>query len=116
MNTIMIGAGAAVLCLLAVGVGWRRRSGSSAGQSQRAHRDAQQRTPPVSLGETYEFGVTEFTDHHSGDRVAVGKVEGFVVFTTDVPAGVSPGDVIQATITSFNRNETSADAIFAGRP
>jgi predicted RNA-binding protein with TRAM domain len=90
---------------------WRRGSGA-ASQSKQAHDAAQEREPPVELGETYEFGVTEFTDHHSGERVAVGKVEGFVVFTEDVPSSVSEGDVVRATVTSFNRDETSADAIF----
>jgi len=108
------GAGAAVLVLAGVVLLWRRRRSAGARQSKRAHDAAQGREPPVDLGETYEFGVTEFTDHHSGDRVAVGKVEGFVVFTEDVPDGVSEGDVIRATVTSFNRDETSADAIFEG--
>jgi predicted RNA-binding protein with TRAM domain len=105
------GAGAAVLVLVVV-VLWRRRSSSGARRSKQAHDAAQEREPPVDLGETYEFGVTEFTDHHSGERVAVGKVEGFVVFTEDVSNSVSEGDVIRATVTSFNRDETSADAIF----
>jgi hypothetical protein len=38
-----------------------------------------------------------------------------VLFTEDVPSSVSEGDVIRATVTSFNRNGTSADAIFEGR-
>lgn len=105
------GAGAAVLVLVLV-VALRRRGSSGASQSKRAHDAAQEREPPVDVGETCEFGVTEFTDHHSGDRVAVGKVEGFVLFVEDVPSSVSTGDVIQATVTSFNRDETSADAIF----
>ncbi|MDL0134383.1 TRAM domain-containing protein [Halobacterium salinarum] len=114
MDYTVVGAGAGVaVLLLAVLVLWRRRS-SGARQSKRAHDAAQEREPPVDLGETYEFGVTEFADHHSGDRVAVGKVEGFVVFTEDVPNSVSEGDVIRATVTSFNRDETSADAIFEG--
>ncbi|MDL0129578.1 hypothetical protein PNP59_01340 [Halobacterium salinarum] len=112
MDYTVVGAGAGVaVLLLAVVVLWRRRS-SGARQSKRAHDAAQEREPPVDLGETYEFGVTEFADHHSGDRVAVGKVEGFVLFTEDVPNSVSEGDVIRATVTSFNRDETSADAIF----
>ncbi|CAM2932183.1 TRAM domain-containing protein [Halobacterium salinarum] len=114
MDYTVVGAGAGVAVLLVVVlVLWRRRS-SSARQSKQAHDAAQEREPPVGLGETYEFGVTEFADHHSGDRVAVGKVEGFVVFTEDIPKRVSEGDVIRATITSFNRDKTSADAIFEG--
>jgi len=116
-SLVEVGAGGAavVVALLVLVLLWRRRRSSGARQSKRAHDAAKQREPPVELGETYEFGVTEFTDHHSGDRVAVGKVEGFVVFTEDVPDGVSEGDVVRATVTSFNRDETSADAIFEGR-
>jgi predicted RNA-binding protein with TRAM domain len=114
MNEVLIAAaGGAVLILFVVVLLWRRLSGGSSASKQ-AHDAAQQRDAPVELGETYELGVTEFTDHHSGDRVAVGKVQGFVVFIEDVPKGVSEGDVIRATVTSFNRDETSADAIFEG--
>lgn len=109
---IAAGAGAAVV-VLGVLVLWRRRSAGKRA-SRRAHEAAQERDLPVELGETYELGITEFTDHHSGDRVAVGKVQGFVVFIEDVPSRVSEGDVIRATITSFNRDETSADAICEG--
>jgi predicted RNA-binding protein with TRAM domain len=70
---------------------------------------------PVAIGETDEFGVTEFTDHHSGDRIAVGTVEGFVVFTADVPASVEVGDVVRARLMSFDRGRTSADATFVER-
>ena len=102
---------ATVGVLLAVAVGRRRRS-SGLRRSKRAHEAAQRREPPVELGETYEFGVMEFTDHHSGNRVAVGKVEGFVLFTEDVPDSLSEGDVIRAKVLSFNRGRTSADARF----
>ncbi|GAA0285818.1 TRAM domain-containing protein [Halobacterium noricense] len=105
------GVGAVVVVLGVLGI-WRRLT--SGGESQRAHEAAQEREPPVELGDTYEFGITEFTDHHSGERVAVGKVEGFVLFTEDVPDRLSEGDVIRATVTSFNRERTSADAIFEG--
>lgn len=105
-----IGAGV-VLLLVGLLVLWRRRS-SGARASQRAHEAAQQRAPPVAIGETYELGVMEFTDHHSGERVAVGRVEGFVVFTGDVPGSVSVGDAIRVRVMSFNRGETSADATY----
>jgi len=104
---VMLG-GAAVLVVMAGGLLLRRMSGVS--DSHQAHEAAQSRPPPVEIGETYDFGVTEFTDHHSGVRVAVGKVEGFVVFAEDVPDHVSVGDVITAKILSFNRGRTSADA------
>ncbi len=109
--TLTAGAvGAAGVLLVAV-VGWRRRSAGER-RSRRAHEAAQDREPPVELGETYEFGVMEFTDHHSGNRVAVGKVEGFVLFTEGVPDSLSEGDVIRAKVLSFNRGRTSADARF----
>ena len=113
-HLLLGGAAAAVVVLLGAVVLLRRRS-SSARESKRAHDAAQEREPPVELGETYEFGVTEFTDHHSGDRVAVGKVEGFVLFTEDVPDSLSEGDVIRAKVLSFNEGRTSADATFVSR-
>ncbi|EMA66321.1 hypothetical protein C461_11824 [Halorubrum aidingense JCM 13560] len=105
---------AAVVVLLGLLVIVRRIRGPSADarESKRAHDAAQERDPPVSIGETYEFGVTELTDHHSGTEVAVGKVEGFVVFTEDIPNGISKGDVIRAKVLSFNEGRTSADATF----
>jgi predicted RNA-binding protein with TRAM domain len=112
VELIAVAVGAAVL-LLALVVLWRRRSAGRR-KSKHAHESAQERAPPVELGETYEFGVTEFADHHSGKRVAVGKVEGFVVFAEDVPGRVSEGDVIRARVLSFNRGKTSADASFVG--
>ncbi|AJF24705.1 hypothetical protein SG26_02730 [Haloarcula sp. CBA1115] len=114
MEPIWLAAGGAALAVgLALAFVITRRSGESA--SKRAHEAAQDREPPVELGETYEFGVTEFSDHHSGDPVAVGKVEGFVLFTEDVPSSVSAGDVIRAKVLSFNRGHTSADARFVER-
>ena len=114
MDYMLVAAGVgAAIVVLATLLLWRRLSSGSS-ESQRAHEAAQEREPPVELGETYEFGITEFTDHHSGERVAVGKVEGFVLFTEDVPERLEEGDVIRATVTSFNREKTSADAIFEG--
>ena len=114
MLELYLAAGGGVVVVGAAAVALRRRS-SDTSESQRAHDAAQERDPPVELGETYEFGVTEFTDHHSGDRVAVGKVEGFVLFTEDVPESVDVGDVIEAKVLSFNRGRTSADATMVGR-
>ncbi|GAB3413412.1 TRAM domain-containing protein [Haloparvum alkalitolerans] len=114
MQTIYLAAagGVALVALLALLL-WRRRS-SGASESARAHKAAQKREPPVELGETVEFGVTEITDHHSGSEVAVGKVEGFVIFAEEIPGDVSEGDVIRATVLSFNEGRTSADATFEG--
>ncbi|MFC7229027.1 hypothetical protein N0B31_16600 [Salinirubellus salinus] len=114
MLELYLAAGAGVLAVAGGAVALRRRT-SDASESQRAHEAAREREPPVELGETYEFGVTEFTDHHSGARVAVGKVEGFVLFAEDVPDGVEVGDVIRAKVLSFNRGRTSADATTVGR-
>lgn len=112
MVDVWLAVGIGSLVLLAVlALAMRLRSGG-ASESRRAHEAAQEREPPVSIGETYEFGVTEFTDHHSGDRIAVGKVEGFVLFTEAVPSSVDVGDVIRARVMSFNEGGTSADAMF----
>jgi|GEM_PF-178567 len=108
---LAIYAVAVVLALLVLRWLWRRRSAGRR-RSKEAHEHAQEREPPVELGDEVEFGITEFSDHHSGERVAVGKVEGFVIFTEGVPASVDVGDVIRATVTSFNRGRTSADATF----
>lgn len=110
---IAAAVGVAVLALAVALVRRRRPSGRHA--SERAHEAAQEREPPVEIGETYEFGVVEFTDHHSGERVAVGKVEGFVLFAEDVPDSVTEGDAIRARVLSFNRGRTSADAAFVER-
>ncbi|WP_276250336.1 TRAM domain-containing protein [Haloarcula rara] len=114
MQLPLLAGGAGLVVLLLVVVLWRRGS-AKASASKRAHDAAQERDPPVEIGGTYEFGITEFTDHHSGDRVAVGKVEGFVLFTDGVPSSCSVGEPIRATVTSFNRGHTSADATFEGR-
>jgi len=108
------GGAAAVVFLVAVAAVLRRRGSSDARASKRAHEQAQEREPPVDIGDTVEFGITEFTDHHSGERVAVGKVEGFVVFAEDVPSGTDVGDVVRVKITSFNRGGTSADGTVVG--
>ncbi|MDV7350335.1 hypothetical protein R3751_11195 [Halorubrum distributum] len=115
-SPVVVGIAVAV-ALLALFVLARRLRGPSADacESKRAHDAAQERDPPVEIGETYEFGVTELTDHHSGEEVAVGKVEGFVLFTEDIPSGLEPGDVIRAKVLSFNEGRTSADATFVER-
>jgi len=112
-DPIVVGAVAVIALFVLLAVASRLRGPSGeARESKRAHEAAQEREPPVELGETYEFGVTELTDHHSGEEVAVGKVEGFVVFAEDIPSGLSEGDVIRAKVLSFNEGRTSADATF----
>lgn len=109
-----------VIVLVAGGV-WvlRRVRGGTRSAAQREshkrHRDAQQREPPVDLGDVREVAVHEFTDHHSGERQAVCKIEGFVVFVEDIPAGLEVGDVLEIKVLSFNRGQTSATATFLGR-
>ena len=116
-SPIVIGTVAVlVVILLLAAVGRIRGPSADARESKEAHEAAQQRDPPVQIGETYEFGVTELTDHHSGKEVAVGKVEGFVVFTEDIPSGIEKGDVIRAKVLSFNEGRTSADATFVTKP
>ena len=112
-SPVVVGIAVAV-ALLALFVLVRRLRGPSADarESKRAHEAAQERDAPVEIGETYECGVTELTDHHSGEEVAVGKVEGFVVFTEDIPGDVAKGDVIRAKVRSFNEGRTSADATY----
>jgi len=112
-SPVVIGTVAVVvLVLLLVVVGRIRSPSAEARESKQAHEEAQQRDPPVEIGETYEFGVTELTDHHSGSEVAVGKVEGFVLFAEDIPGDIEEGDVIRAKVLSFNDGRTSADATF----
>ncbi len=108
-------AGAAVLLGLLLVVRRLRGPSASAKRSKKAHEEAQERDPPVEIGETYTFGVIELTDHHSGKEVAVGKVEGFVVFVEGIPNDIGEGDVIRAKVLSFNQGRTSADATFVER-
>ncbi|WP_135665291.1 TRAM domain-containing protein [Halorhabdus rudnickae] len=114
MDELWFVAGGVGLVLVIVALLWWGRSSDTAA-SRQAHEAAQDREPPVELGEVYEFGVVEFTDHHSGERIAVGKVEGFVLFTEDVPSNVSEGDVIRGKVLSFNEGRTSADATFVDK-
>ncbi|WP_430503888.1 TRAM domain-containing protein [Haloparvum sp. PAK95] len=104
--------GAVGLVVLFLLVARLRGPSAEARESQRAHEEAQERAPPVDVGETYTFGVKELSEHHSGTQVAVGEVEGFVLFVEDIPGSVGPGDVIRAKVLSFNEGRTSADATF----
>ncbi|MFC4543879.1 TRAM domain-containing protein [Halosolutus amylolyticus] len=95
----------------------RFRGGRSSEQreSWERHREAQERDPPVEIGDVRTVAIEEFTTHHSGERQAVCKVEGFVVFVEDLPGGLAETDVIRAKILSFNRGHTSATATFVDR-
>lgn len=114
MNELWFVAGGVGLVLAIVVLLWWGRSSEKAA-SRQAHEAAQDREPPVDVGDVYEFGVVEFTDHHSGERIAVGKVEGFVLFTENVPSDVGEGDVIRGKVHSFNQGRTSADATFVDK-
>ena len=119
----MLGAASLVLGLLVFVVfgSWllKRFRGGSRSTAQREsyerHQDAQEREPPVDLGDVREIAVQEFTEHHSGERQAVCKIEGFVVFVEDVPGSLEVGDVLRAKVLSFNRGHTSATATFVER-
>ena len=94
----------------------RFRGGSSdRRESWERHKEAQTRAPPVDLGETRRGVVEDFSEHHTGERHAVCKVEGFVVFVEDIPRGLEEGDVIRLEVRSFNRGHTSATATYVGR-
>lgn len=114
MLHLLVGIGVAAVVVVITGGVLLQRLRSGRDESRRAHEAAQNREPPVEIGETYEFAISEFTDHHSGKEVAVGKVEGFVLFAEDVPDRASVGDVIEARVMSFNRGRTSADATVVG--
>ncbi|ELY93540.1 hypothetical protein C482_19119 [Natrialba chahannaoensis JCM 10990] len=94
----------------------RRVRGSPLSAEQResleSHQEAQGRDPPVDVGEEHEVAIQEFTEHHTGERQAVCKVEGFVIFVEDVPSHYEPTDVIRISILSFNRGHTSATATY----
>lgn len=93
-------------------VGRIRGGGGEREESYQRHRDAQQREPPVEIGDVETVAIEEFTTHHTGERHAVCKVEGFVVFVQDLPASLEATDIIQVKVLSFNSGHTSATATF----
>jgi len=108
-----LAVGAFVVLLIGSWLFTRVRGGSAdERQSRKRHQEAQQREPPVDIGDVETVAIREFTDHHSGERQAVGKIEGFVVFVEDVPESCGPTDVIRIKILSFNRGHTSATATY----
>jgi predicted RNA-binding protein with TRAM domain len=114
-TTVVAAAALGVVAALFALFVLQKGENAEARRSRRAHADAKDREPPVDLGGTYEGGIHEFTTHHSGEEIAVVKVEGFVLFVEDVPRNAQVGDVIEATVLSWNENRTSADATFEGR-
>lgn len=88
----------------------RQRRGESGERSEsyERHREAQALDPPIEIGDVHETAIIDFSEHHSGDRHAVCKIEGFVIFVEGVPDDVEPGSVIRFRVLSFNRGQTSA--------
>ncbi|SFR58428.1 hypothetical protein [Halogeometricum limi] len=84
-------------------------------ESYMAHKDAQEREPPVELGGVYEILLEEETDHHSGRRDLRGTYQGFQIFVKDVPEDIAVDDVVNVKITSFSRKNTAAKAKIASR-
>lgn len=80
--------------------------------SWKAHKNAQRRQPPVQIGDVRKMGVEDISDHYSGESVAVGHVEGFVIFVYDIPKDIRPLDIIRVKITAFNRDMNSARSNF----
>ncbi|RQG88822.1 RNA-binding protein [Natrarchaeobius halalkaliphilus] len=110
--------GAIVTVVFASWLVRRFRGGSRStdqAESWQRHREAQQRAPPVDVGDVRTAAIHEFTEHHSGERQAVCKIEGFVVFVEDVPTDLESADVVEFKLLSFNRGHTSATATFLGR-
>ena len=116
VSVLVLVSGVLVILLVGSWLRKRVRGGRSAGrhQSYEKHKAAQEREPPVDLGDVREAAIHEFTDHHSGEQRAVCKIEGFVVFFEEITGDLSVGDVIELEVLSFNRGHTSATARFRG--
>ncbi|WP_435114968.1 hypothetical protein [Halolamina sp. C58] len=117
--TPMLIAGGVAVAVIAVYAAYRkgRADGierAQRDQSRQAHDAATEREPPVDVGDRVSLGIKEFNSHHSGERVAVCKKEGFVIFVDDVPDGAAVGDVIDAEIVDFGRDRNSAEAQYVG--
>lgn len=117
--SLQVLAAAAVVVALVVYGSYRKGKADGIQQTQRAasheaHEQATEREPPVDIGDSVSLAVKEFRAHHSGERAAVCKKEGFVIFVDGVPDGVDVGDVIDAEIVDFGRNRNSAEAQYVG--
>ncbi|MFW5934568.1 MAG: hypothetical protein ACOCQL_01815 [Halolamina sp.] len=113
--TPMVVVAGVALAALVVYVAYRKGRADGIEQAQRAasqeaHQDATDREPPIDVGDRVTLGIKEFNAHHSGERIAVCKQEGFVVFVDGVPDGADVGDVIDAEVVSFGRDRNSAEA------
>lgn len=111
----MVVVAGVALAALVVYVAYRKGRADGIEQAQRAasqeaHQDATDREPPIDVGDRVTLGIKEFNAHHSGERIAVCKQEGFVVFVDGVPDGADVGDVIDAEVVSFGRDRNSAEA------
>ena len=115
----MFVAAGVVLAGLVVYVAYRKGRADGIRQAQRAasreaHENATDREPPVEISERVTLGIKEFNAHHSGERVAVCKQEGFVIFVDGVPERADVGDVVDAEIVSFGPDRNSAEAEYVG--
>ncbi|MFC6716793.1 RNA-binding protein [Natrialbaceae archaeon GCM10025810] len=110
---------AALVAAVAIAAWLLARTGSERATDRRRslerHEEARQRDPPVDLGDERVAVVEEFTTHHSGERHAMCRIEGFVVFVEDVPDDLEETEAIRLKILSFNRGHTSARARFLER-
>ncbi|WP_139042968.1 hypothetical protein [Halorubrum tropicale] len=80
-------------------------------KSWKAHKKATDREPPVEKGDIVNIGVLDINLHHTGDRRAFGKYEGFAIHVEEVPADLSEGDFIDVKIMYFNHGRTSATGV-----
>ena len=115
LGSAVLGVGLLVCLLIGSWAVRRIRRGSRSADERRSrnrHEAAQKRDPPVEIGDVETVAIREFTDHHSGERRAVAKIEGFVVFVEDVPDDCELTDAIRIKILSFNRGHTSATATY----
>lgn len=84
-------------------------------ESVQAHEEAVNRDKPVEIGQQVKAGVEEIKSHYSDRQDAVIRIEGFVIFVKDVSQETKVGDVLEATVTSFNKDGNSANAVLKDR-
>lgn len=113
--TSLVIGGVVLLVVLTAAIRRLRAPSTDRRESWERHEAARRREPPVDLGDRVTVAVDDFSEHHTGERHAVCRVEGFVVFVEGLPDDCDVGDVIRAEVRSFNRGHTSATAAFLER-
>lgn len=93
-----------------------KRISSQRQSSRQAHKEAQKREVPVSIGDVIRGGVENFTHHHSGRIDAIIRYNTFVVFVRDVPEDVQKGDIVKAKVTSFGKEDNCAYSVLNNSP